>query len=288
MDASQVARQRGDQHGRRRVLGGGAALLGLAAVGGAVGGPAVAAGAPASRLAAARALAQQQEPTTLTPEDFEALGACKMVPEQTEGPFYADLGLMRRDLTEGRAGHPLRLGARVVDEACEPIPGALVDIWHCDVDGDYSAFVDGSGGDDEGDGTTFLRGTQMTNDDGIVEFHTNYPGWYTGRAVHIHTKAHLEGGFVRTTQLYLPEEVTDQVHAQEPYAAQGTRDTRNEQDFIAGDPAANGNLLATSADGAGTLGLVVLGVDAEAAATQCNWFEQFWYLLTGQWERCWS
>jgi hypothetical protein len=82
--------------------------------------------------------------------------------------------------------------------------------------------------------------------------------------VHIHTKVRLDDAAVLTTQLYLPDDLTDEVHAEDPYAAHGTRDTRNEDDSIAGDPAANGNLLATSAAGTGTLGLVVLGVDPDS------------------------
>jgi protocatechuate 3,4-dioxygenase beta subunit len=202
---------------------------------------------------------------TLTAADFASLGTCRLTPEQTEGPFYIDVGLERRDITEGLAGHPLRLGVRVVDADCTPVPGAVVDVWHCDVDGDYSAFTDGAGSDDDaGEGTTFLRGSQVADQDGIVEFATNYPGWYQGRAVHIHTKVRLDDAAVLTTQLYFPEDLTDEVHAEDPYAAHGTRDTRNEDDAIAGDPAANGNLLTTSASGAGTLGLVVLGVDPDA------------------------
>jgi hypothetical protein len=70
---------------------------------------------------------------------------------------------VRRDVTDGLPGYPLRLGVRVVDEECEAVRGAVVDIWHADVDGDYSAFSDGSGGgDDAGEGTTFLRGSQIT------------------------------------------------------------------------------------------------------------------------------
>ena len=208
--------------------------------------------------------------TTLTAADFAALGTCLLAPEQTEGPFYLPGDMVRRDITDGLPGRPLRLGIRVVDAACDPIPGALVDVWHCDVDGDYSGFADGSGSDDDAaDGTSFLRGSQVANGEGIVEFATIYPGWYTGRAVHVHVKAHIDGTTVLTSQLYFPEDVTDEVHATEPYAAHGTRDTRNEDDAIAGDPAAAGNLLATSAEGGGsgergTLGLVVLGVDPQA------------------------
>jgi protocatechuate 3,4-dioxygenase beta subunit len=247
--------------GRRFFLRSGTALAGLTLVG----------WRPSAR----------QQSTGLTPADFEGLGPCTLTPEQTEGPFYADLDMMRRDITESHPGHPLRLGIRVVDSRCEPVPGALVDVWHCDVEGDYSAYADGSGGDDAGPGTTFLRGTQRTDDEGIAEFRTIYPGWYTGRAVHIHMKVHVGDKTVLTSQLYLPDDVTDRVHAQTPYAAHGVRDTRNNEDLIAGDPAANGTLLHTSAEGSGTLGLVVAGV-----TPRCNWFERWWSWLFGQSAQC--
>lgn len=204
----------------------------------------------------------------LTAADFAALGPCLLIPEQTEGPFYLGADLERRDITEGQPGHPLRLGLRVVDAACEPIAGAVVDVWHADVDGDYSGFVDGSDSDDDaGEGTTFLRGSQVADAEGIVEFATIYPGWYTGRAVHVHVKAHIGGSTVLTSQLYFPEDLTDTVHAEAAYRAHGTRDTRNDTDMIAGDPAAAGNLLHTSAAGDGTLGLVLLGVDPAVSPT---------------------
>lgn len=204
--------------------------------------------------------------TALTAADFAGLAPCRLAPEQTEGPFYADLGLVRQDITEGLPGHPLRLGVQVVDGGCAPVPGATVDVWHADAGGDYSAFADGSGDDDAARGTTFLRGSQVTDDAGIVEFATVYPGWYPGRAVHVHAKVHLGGGTVLTTQLYFPEDVTGEVQSAAPYDDRGTRDARNEDDAIAGDPAAAGNLLATTraGAGAGTHGLVVLGVDPDA------------------------
>jgi protocatechuate 3,4-dioxygenase beta subunit len=255
---------------RRTFLAGGAALIG-AVLAGCAGssdddGDGDASGASTTTTAeTAGSGTTAAAAATLTAADFASVGTCRLTPEQTEGPFYIDVGLERRDITEGLAGHPLRLGVRVVDADCAPVRGAVVDVWHCDVDGDYSAFSDGSGGgDDAGTGTTFLRGSQVADQDGIVEFATNYPGWYEGRAVHIHTKVRLDDAAVLTTQLYFPEDLTDDVHAEDPYAAHGTRDTRNEDDAIAGDPAANGNLLTTSAAGSGTLGLVVLGVDAEA------------------------
>jgi protocatechuate 3,4-dioxygenase beta subunit len=240
------------------------------------------AGAAGSRSAAGAAGAAQAEPTTLTAADFAGLGPCQILPEQTQGPFYADLDLMRRDITESLPGHPLKLGVRVVDESCDPIPDAIVDVWHCDVDGDYSAFLDGTP-DDAGPGTRFLRGSQPTNAEGIAEFRTNYPGWYTGRAVHIHLKVHLDGATMLTTQLYLPDELTDQVHTEAPYAAHGQRTIRNDDDFIAGDPEAQGTLLTARDDGPGTVGLVVIGVRPRQP---CTFWEWLWYLLTGQGSRC--
>jgi hypothetical protein len=77
--------------------------------------------------------------------------------------------------------------------------------------------------------------------------------------------AHLDGATVLTSQLYFPEDLTDEVHDEGPYADHGTRDTRNEDDGIAGDPASAGNLVTASATGGGTLGLVVLGVDPSSA-----------------------
>jgi protocatechuate 3,4-dioxygenase beta subunit len=283
---------------RRAVIEGAAAVVGATLVGwsrsGGAGaapsrvpspaGPTPAAG-PRSGASAVRA----SQATTLTPADFADLGPCQVLPEQTQGPFYADLDLMRRDITEGLPGHPLRLGVQVVDENCDPIPEAVVDVWHCDVDGDYSAFADGTP-NDAGPGTTFLRGSQTTNADGIAEIHTNYPGWYTGRAVHIHTKVHLDATTALTTQLYLPDELTDEVHREAPYAAHGQRTIRNADDFIAAGSETNGTLVTTSAEGDGTLGLVVIGVRPGQQQQQCNVWDWLmdWLnsMFTGQPRRC--
>jgi protocatechuate 3,4-dioxygenase beta subunit len=259
---------------RRTFLAGGAALVGAVLAGCSPGGDgedagsepsSSGAGADGSTTSTAAAAGTPSAGATLTAADFAGLGTCLLAPEQTEGPFYIDVGLERRDVTEGLGGHPLRLGIRVVDGECNALPGAVVDVWHCDVDGDYSAFSDGAGSsDDAGEGTTFLRGSQVADADGIVEFATIYPGWYRGRTVHVHTKVRLNDAEVLTTQLYFPDDVTDEIFTEDPYATRGARDTRNEDDGIAGDPAAAGNLLAVSSAGDGSLGLVVLGVDPDA------------------------
>ena len=208
--------------------------------------------------------------TALTVADFEALGTCTLLPEKTAGPFPLDEQFVRRDITEGYPGHPLRLGLRVVDPTCAPVAGAAVEVWHADATGDYSAFADGGGGKDEGTGSTFLRGTQVAGDDGIVEFLSLYPGWYRGRAVHIHLRVHVDDTTVLTSQLFFDEDHTAQVYADDPYAANGLPDTSNARDSIAGDPEGEGTLLHLSASptdaGPRTLALLNLGIESAVPA----------------------
>jgi protocatechuate 3,4-dioxygenase beta subunit len=102
-----------------------------------------------------------------------------------------------------------------------------VEIWHCDALGVYSGAVAGK------PGTNFLRGVQRTNANGVATFKTIYPGWYQGRAVHIHMKVHVRGRVVHTGQLFFPAVVTNAVYKRNPYRRHGTRpDTPNAQDFI--------------------------------------------------------
>jgi protocatechuate 3,4-dioxygenase beta subunit len=152
---------------------------------------------------------------------------CVIVPEVTEGPYYFDPALERMDITEGRPGLPLKLQMQVVDQACAPLPGSRVDVWHCDADGIYSGY-------NGYEGETFMRGTQFANADGMVEFVTVYPGWYRGRTTHIHFKVFLDETTVLTGQIFFPDEVSEQVYASvEPYTARPNRDTFNDEDNIA-------------------------------------------------------
>ena len=161
-----------------------------------------------------------------TAADFAALGTCVVLPDLTQGPFPTVEQIERRDITEGHAGLPLRVGVQVVDGSCVPIPGATVEIWHCDIDGDYSAYADGYTDDDGAEGTTFLRGSQVANADGIVEFHTVYPGWYAGRAVHIHAKVHIDDETVLTTQFLFDDALNSEVMATRAVRARSASRTR--------------------------------------------------------------
>lgn len=202
--------------------------------------------------------------TGFSAADFDGFGTCHLLPEQTAGPFPLDKQFNRRDITEDVEGHALRLGFRVVDAACAPISAASVEIWHCDATGDYSAFVDDGGGKDDGPGTTFLRGAQTSDADGIVEFLTIVPGWYSGRAVHIHLRVHRDDDLVLTSQLYFDADELRPVYARAPYLANGNADTSNESDSIAGDPTDDGTLLmltdGETSRGTGSVALLNLGV----------------------------
>jgi len=254
---------------RRRFLG----LAGGAVLGAALGACTDAGGGSAGRAngsdgaATALTTAAPEVPTAvaaLGPADFEGLGTCQVFPESTAGPFPLDEQLDRVDITEGYAGHPLRLGLRVLDAACVPVAATAVEVWHTDATGDYSAFADGGGGKDEAGGTTFCRGTQATDTDGIVEFQTVYPGWYPGRAVHIHLRVRVDGNVALVGQLYFDDDYSADVFGSGIYADLGPPGTTNEADGIAGDPAAEGSLLTTSPAptslGSGTLGLCNIGL----------------------------
>jgi protocatechuate 3,4-dioxygenase beta subunit len=173
----------------------------------------------------ARTSTQESEPPPSSAGElaarFDDAARCTRTAEETEGPFYFEVDRVRSDIREGRDGAPLRLGVRVRDLAngCDPIPNAVVDVWHCDATGSYSE-----------PGETYLRGLQVTNRDGIVEFTTIYPGWYSGRTVHIHAKVHLDKRTVLTTQFYFADGFTDRVFSLEPYAGDTGRDAFNDSD----------------------------------------------------------
>lgn len=163
---------------------------------------------------------------------------CVLTPEVTEGPYYFDPALERADITEGRPGIPTRLRLQIVDQACAPLAGARVDIWHCDATGVYSGYA-GQGDDGSVDttGETFMRGTQFADDSGIVEFATVYPSWYRGRTTHIHFKVFLDQSNILTGQIFFPDALSEYIYLNvAPYNDRaGARDTLNSNDSIANE-----------------------------------------------------
>jgi protocatechuate 3,4-dioxygenase beta subunit len=158
-------------------------------------------------------------------------GACAVTPSETAGPFASLNDFFRSDIREGRAGTQLTLTIKVarVSTGCTAVAGANVEIWHCDVLGNYSQYGTQAG-------QTFLRGIQTTNVNGEVTFITNYPGWYQGRATHIHAEVVINGASVKISQLAFPESVNNIVHNQGAYlTGRGLNPVSNSQDAIFAD-----------------------------------------------------
>jgi protocatechuate 3,4-dioxygenase beta subunit len=196
-------------------------------------------------LSAAQKSASTNKTCTLTPSLIEYEGT----PQQTEGPYFVD-GMpnrsdIRSDPSDGsvQQGITLHLIIHVYglteNGSCAPLKGAKVDIWHANSQGIYSDIVD------QGTvGKQFLRGYQLTDNKGTAKFTTLYPGWYQGRAIHIHDKVRTFNGSEKTlewtSQLYFDNSINEQVHKQPPYSKHGPPDMTNEQDGIYAGPSTDG------------------------------------------------
>jgi protocatechuate 3,4-dioxygenase beta subunit len=153
----------------------------------------------------------------------QAPRSCVLTPEAGEGPFYLDPKLIRSDITSGQPGAPLELLLQVVRQGdCATLSDARVDVWQADAIGLYSGYEKQSGvggvSTAAAVGKQYLRGTQVTNREGRVEFRTIFPSWYGGRTPHVHFKVFLGANEVVASQLFFPDEISKEVFSQvEPY-----------------------------------------------------------------------
>ncbi len=200
-------------------------------------------------------------------------GACVLFPQAVEGPFYFDPKLVRSDITEGRPGVPLSLQLRIIESAaCAPIAAARVDIWHADAGGIYSGYAG------QGDvrttatkGQTYLRGTQITDANGSVNFASVYPGWYPGRTPHIHVKVFLNQKSVVTGQIYFPDDLSARIYTSHPpYDERPKADTTNASDWIfqSGTKEGGGIVVAANEEAGKVVAALLIAVDRTGTASK--------------------
>jgi len=197
---------------------------------------------------------------TATPE-AAPVPSCVVTPAETEGPYFVDEKLNRSDIRADASGANARAGTalslafgvyRMNGSGCLPWTGAQVDVWHCDAGGVYSDV-----GAQRSVGENYLRGYQLTDAQGVARFQTIYPGWYMGRAVHIHFKVRAFSGgqktYEFTSQVFFDDALTDQVYTAAPYSSRPGRDTRNAGDMVytSGNNSGAQLLIKLSGDGSG-------------------------------------
>jgi protocatechuate 3,4-dioxygenase beta subunit len=184
---------------------------------------------------------------TTTTGGSNASGACAVTPTETLGPYPSLTNFVRSDIREGKSGLPLALTITVVNSnnSCGPVAGAAVDIWQCDAQGNYSEYAQPGY---NGTGQTFLRGIQTTDASGRVTFTTVFPGWYQGRATHIHVEVKIGGAVVKVTQIAFEESVIAAVYATGVYAAKGRNPTSNAGDMVFADSLSSETATITGGD----------------------------------------
>lgn len=173
--------------------------------------------------------------TSVTSGTTTSTSGCQVIPTETEGPYptKSPASYVRSDIRDDRDGYKLTVNIIVnnSNNNCNALAGALVDIWHCDKDGNYSEY-----GTATNQSLNFLRGRQTTDANGKVTFTTIFPGWYNGRATHIHVHIfNAAGTTLKVTQIAFPEGTGTALAAVNGYSKGLTGYTTNAQDGIFSD-----------------------------------------------------
>ncbi|GKW29002.1 intradiol ring-cleavage dioxygenase [Pectobacterium brasiliense] len=228
---------------------------------------------------------------------------CPLTTEQIVGPYFVDYKILRRDITESQPGIPLLLKIKVIDGvSCEPVDNILVDIWHCNARGKYSgwsfispdkeATTDEVGTVNRTDSTSFFRGIQPTDQNGVVRFTTIFPGFYAGRATHIHvairrlSKNPLEKEhFAFVGQLYFPEELCRVVYNNEPYSPRDISLVTNTEDEYFTKMNGAQSLLTVNKINEGDFndgftGEIILSIDKNATSTYLTQRDLYKYTVS--------
>ncbi|KAH8177593.1 dioxygenase domain-containing protein [Sarocladium implicatum] len=194
-------------------------------------------------------------PETAVDTLFSGNTSCLLHPEVTQGPYYVGGEFIRSDVTDEQEGVPIMLDYQVIDvDTCEPIPEVHLELWHCNATGVYSGVIvqgNGDANDKTNIDKTFLRGIQKTDSDGVARFESVYPGHYTGRTIHNHLLVHTNakplgngtlGNDVTAShvgQAYFDQDLSDEVEKEAVYQQNEQPVTRNEDDFLLKEGAAD-------------------------------------------------
>jgi len=213
-------------------------------------------------------------------------------PEQIAGPYFRNPKLIRRNISEGADGIPLVLRLKIVDAmTAQPVTDALVDIWHCNARGSYSGWskinpdletdVGDIGAIPRTDDDTYLRGGQFTDKSGNVRFTSIFPGFYAGRALHIHVAVRITSGnnyleerhVAWVGQLYFPDVASRSVLGSRQYSGRATTALTNQQDYFyttmgGEDSTLKIHTLGRDSNEDGFFGQMTIGIDTFAVSTQ--------------------
>ncbi|CAI7565517.1 unnamed protein product [Penicillium viridicatum] len=195
------------------------------------------------------------DPSTDPDVLFGTDATCILAPDVTQGPYYVTGELVRNNMAESQEGIPLYMDIQLIDtNTCEPIPEIYMDLWHCNATGVYSGVVASGNGNSEDEtnlNTTFHRGIQKSNKDGVIQMQTNFPGHYTGRATHIHVLTHpanetkilangtLSGLYSSRSshvgQIFFDQDLITAADEVSPYSTNTQEVTLNSDDSILGE-----------------------------------------------------
>lgn len=189
-------------------------------------------------------------------------GSCSVTDTETDGPYplYSSRGsaIQRTSIADGKTGLPLNIKIVVknVNNSCAVLANAVVDIWHCDKDGYYSGYSNtGYLGTQNNSSLVFCRGRQISDSNGEVSFVSIYPGWYSGRCIHIHVQVYVSSTLKLTSQIAFPDAVNSVVCNTSLYSAHGQPDTTNTTDSIISNSLDN-ELATVTANSSGGYDLV--------------------------------